>query len=65
MTKNKKAKVLAVLRRSDNDLPIGDVAKWARVSRATASKYLGVLVAEGKAEISRRIGRAVLYRSKR
>lgn len=65
MSKDNKAKILAVLRGSSKDLTIGDVARLGKISRATASKYLGVLEAEGRAEISRRIGRAVLYRARR
>ena len=47
------------------DLSIGEVARAVGVSDLTASKYLGILEAEGRIEVSRRIGRAVLYRVKR
>jgi len=46
------------------DLSIGEVAKRTRLSRTTASTYLKVLEAEGKIKISRKVGRATLYKKK-
>jgi DNA-binding transcriptional ArsR family regulator len=47
------------------DLSIGEVAKVADMSDITASKYLSVLKAEGKVEISRKVGKAVFFRLKK
>lgn len=47
------------------DLSIGEVAKVTNMSDITASKYLSVLKAEGKVEISRKVGKAVFYRLKK
>jgi len=41
------------------------VAKKVKVSDPTASAYLRILAAEGKVEISRKVGNAVFYREKR
>lgn len=47
------------------DLSVGEVAKKIRVSDPTASTYLRVLTAEGVVEVSRKVGNAVFYRSKK
>ena len=61
-----KEKVLKELERArPNDLSIGEVAERAKLSRPTASTWLKVLGAEGKAEVSRKIGAAVFYRLKK
>ena len=60
-----KEKILKELERAyPGDLSIGEVARKAKVSRPTASTWLKVLEAEGKVEISRKIGAAVFYRLK-
>jgi DNA-binding transcriptional ArsR family regulator len=61
-----KEKILKELERAyPSDLSIGEVARRAKVSRPTASTWLKVLEAEGKAEISRKIGAAVFYKLKK
>jgi len=61
-----KERILRVLREVyPIDLSIRQVAKRARVSSTSASKYLAVLEAEGKIELSRRIGKAKMYRPKK
>jgi len=68
MSEDRKNKILRVLEKActtPGDLSIGEIARAARMSDITASKYVGVLEAEGKIEISRRIGRAVFYRIKK
>jgi len=47
------------------DLSAGEVAKKLKVSDPTASTYLRILVAEGRVEVSRRVGNAVFYRFKK
>lgn len=47
-----------------SDLSIGEVAGRTKLSRTTASTYLKVLEAEGKIEISRKVGRATFYKKK-
>lgn len=47
------------------DLSIGEVAKKTGMSVVTASTYLRILEAEGKIEVSRKVGKAVFYRLKR
>jgi DNA-binding transcriptional ArsR family regulator len=68
MSKDQKNKVLQVLEKAytiPGDLSIGEIARAAGMSDITASKYVSVLEAEGKIEISRRVGRAVFYRIKK
>lgn len=47
------------------DLSVGEVAKKIKVSDPTASTYLKILTAEGKVEVSRKVGNAVFYRLKK
>lgn len=47
------------------DLSIGEIAEKAKLSKPTASTWLKVLEAEGKIEISRKVGNAVFYRLKK
>jgi len=47
------------------DLSVGEVAQKVKISDPTASTYLRILAAEGKVEISRKVGNAVFYRSKK
>jgi DNA-binding IclR family transcriptional regulator len=61
-----KDRILNVLKQNTNtDLSIRDVAKKAGVSHWTTSLYLKVLVAEGKVELSRTVGKAKMYRCKK
>jgi len=60
--KNKILRVLEKAYRTPSDLSIGEIARAASMSDITASKYVSVLEAEGKIQISRRVGRAVFYR---
>ena len=63
MIEDKKQRVLRELEKSHpNDLSIGEVAGRTKLSRTTASTYLKVLVAEGKIDVSRKVGRAVFYK---
>lgn len=65
MNKETKEKILKELKNVyPCDLSLGEIAKKIGVSDITASKYVSVLQAEGKIEISRKIGNAVLYRIK-
>jgi DNA-binding transcriptional ArsR family regulator len=60
---NSKKKILKVIETVyPGDLSIKEVAEKTKLSRPTTSTWLKVLHAEGKIEISRRIGRAVFYR---
>ena len=66
LAENKKSKLLKVLTKIyPRDLSIGEIAKEAKLSRMTVSTYLKVLDAEGKIEVSRRVGKAVFYRQRR
>jgi len=47
------------------DLSISEIAQKVGISDITASKYVSVLQAEGKIEVSRKIGNAVLFRLKK
>lgn len=59
---DKKTKVLKVLEESyPQDLSIKEIAEKAEVSRETASKWVNVLVAEGKVKLNREIGNTKLY----
>ncbi len=63
ITERQKRKVLDEFRKAHpSDLSLKEVTKATGISRITASKYLGILKAEGKIEVSRRIGHVVLYR---
>jgi DNA-binding IclR family transcriptional regulator len=66
LIENKKLRVLKELEKvNPNDLSIGEVAKKTKLSRTTVSTYLKVLHAEGKIEVSREVGRAIFYRTRR
>ena len=66
MGENTKEKIRKELEKAHpTDLSIGEVAKKTGFSRPTVSTYLKVLEAEGKIEVSRKVGRAVLYRLKK
>lgn len=61
-----KKKVLKELEKSyPHDFSIGEIAERAKLSRPTASTWLKVLEAEGKAEVSRKVGAAVFYQLKK
>ena len=61
-----KLEILKLLERTyPQDLSIGEVAKRLGIARSTASSWLRVLAAEKKIEISRKVGNAVFYRSKK
>ena len=47
------------------DLSIGEVAKRVRIAGSTASLWFRVLKADGKIEVSRRVGNAIFYRFKK
>lgn len=68
MTKEKqvKTRVLGALKNMHpQDRSIEEIAKASGINRETTSKYIAVLVAEGKIELSRTVGRAKMYRLKR
>lgn len=66
MIEDKKQKIFEELEKTHpTDLSIGEVAKKTGLSRTTVSTYLKVLEAEGKIELSRKVGRALLYRLKK
>lgn len=66
MIKGKKANILDSLKNAHpQDLSIEEIARASRVSRETASKYIGILEAEGEVELSRAVGRAKMYRLKK
>ncbi|MEM5867093.1 MAG: winged helix-turn-helix domain-containing protein [Candidatus Aenigmatarchaeota archaeon] len=66
MSKEVKEKILTELEKVfPCDLSIIEIAQRVGISDITASKYVSVLQAEGKIEISRRIGNAILYRLKK
>jgi len=61
-----KTKVLKTLEEAyPQDLCIGEVAKATNLSRPTVSTWLKVLEAEGKIEVSRKVGKAIFYRIKK
>ena len=61
-----KTKVLKALEEAyPQDLCIGEVAKATNLSRPTVSTWLKVLEAEGKIEVSRKVGKAIFYRIKK
>ncbi len=66
MAEENKENILTVLKEAyPGDLSIGEVAQRSRLSRGTASTWLKVLKAEGKIELSRKVGPAVFYRVKK
>jgi DNA-binding transcriptional ArsR family regulator len=63
--KSIKQKILELLEKEfPRDFSIGEVAKQVGIARPTASTWLKVLLAEGKIEISRKVGNAIFYRFK-
>ncbi len=48
-----------------SDFWFGQIGGQVKVSDSTASAYLRILAAEGKVEISRKVGNAVFYREKK
>jgi len=66
MSKEIKEKIIKELEKVfPCDLSITEIAEKVGISDITASKYVSVLCAEGKVEISRRIGNAILFRIKK
>jgi DNA-binding Lrp family transcriptional regulator len=66
MSKEIKEKIIKELEKVfPCDLSITEIAEKVGISDITASKYVSVLQAEGKIEVSRRIGNAVLFRLKK
>jgi DNA-binding transcriptional ArsR family regulator len=60
-----KQKILELLKEEfPNDFSIGEIARQVGVARSTASTWLKVLSAEGKIEVSRKVGNAIFYRFK-
>ncbi len=59
---NTEEKVLDALKNSELDLSIGEISEKTGISRDTVSKYVSVLKAEGKIELSRNVGNAKLYK---
>jgi len=58
-----KQKILELLKEEfPHDFSIGEIAKQVGVARSTASTWLKVLSAEGKIEVSRKVGNAIFYR---
>jgi len=62
---SKKEEILDALEKAGRDLSIQEIADLTHLSRDTVSKYVGILEAEGKIEMTREIGRAKLYFSKK
>jgi len=61
-----KVKIMNELKRIHPcDLSAGEVAKRVKASDPTASTYLRILAAEGKVEVSRKVGNAVFYKFKK
>jgi len=58
---SKKEEILGVLKRADRDLSIQEITDRTHLSRDTVSKYVGILEAEGKIEMTRKVGRAKMY----
>jgi response regulator of citrate/malate metabolism len=57
-----KQKVLDAIQEADpKDLSIHEIAGITKLSRETVSKYVGILEAEGKIKLARRMGKAKLY----
>jgi predicted ArsR family transcriptional regulator len=60
-----KQKILELLEKEfPRDFSIGENAKQVGVARSTASTWLKVLSAEGKIEVSRKVGNAIFYKFK-
>jgi DNA-binding transcriptional ArsR family regulator len=60
-----KQKILELLEKEfPHDFSIGEIAKQVGVARSTASTWLKVLSAEGKIEVSRKVGNAIFYKLK-
>ena len=55
----------AVKKAYPKDLTIAEVAREIKITHYTVSMWLKVLEAEGKIEMSRRVGPAILYRFKK
>lgn len=51
----------AIKKTTPTDVSIQEIAEITSLSRETVSKYVGILVAEGKIKLARRIGKAKLY----
>jgi len=59
-----KKKVLDAIRKaSPKDVSIHEIAGMTKLSRETVSKYVGILKAEGKIKLTRKIGKAKLFTS--
>ncbi|MFH8120025.1 MAG: winged helix-turn-helix domain-containing protein [Candidatus Aenigmatarchaeota archaeon] len=66
MSKEVKEKILKELEKVfPCDLSITEIAQKVGISDITASKYVNVLQAEGRIEVARKIGNAILYRLKK
>ena len=60
---NSKGKILeAIKKKYPQDLSIQEIAEISKLSRETVSKYVGILEAEKKIALTRRIGKAKMYR---
>ena len=55
----------AVKKAYPKDLTIAEVSREIKITHYTVSMWLKVLEAEGKIEMSRRVGPAILYRFKK
>jgi len=63
MSKEIKEKIIKELEKVfPCDLSITEIAEKVGISDITASKYVSVLQAEGKIEVSRKIGNAIMYK---
>ena len=66
MSEEKKRKIISELKKIyPCDLSIREVSQKVQLSDPTTSTYLKVLEAEGKVEVSRKVGNAIFYRLKR
>ena len=60
---NSKGKILeSIKKKYPQDLSIKEIAEISKLSRETVSKYVGILEAEKKIALTRRIGKAKMYR---